>query len=133
KRPLSMPIWAAHCLSFQAMLGIPYVLLPEDRGYRSSIMMLVYHTFRCMTSPSMLPAPLHWFAQSLNDLRSARNPAWPQRGGAHTLQSPRLAPLGDRRDIQRSAVQLRPVPNSVHHPAVLWVPLLDASSHPAGI
>src|SRR6266480_6750627 len=34
KRPLGIPIWAVHCLSFQAMFGIPCVVLLVDQGYR---------------------------------------------------------------------------------------------------
>src|SRR2546425_10054889 len=47
----------------------------------------------------MLPLSPDWLAQSLDDLRRERDPAWPQRGGANALQSPGLAPVGDRGDI----------------------------------
>ena len=43
KRPLGIPIWAAHCLSFQAMFGIPCVVLLVDRSYRSTILVILYH------------------------------------------------------------------------------------------
>ena len=35
-RPLGLPIWAAHYPSFQAMFGIPWVLLLVDRELRFS-------------------------------------------------------------------------------------------------
>ena len=35
KRPLGMPIWAAHYLSSQAMFGIPLFFLLLDRRFRS--------------------------------------------------------------------------------------------------
>src|SRR5947209_14023808 len=35
KRPLGIPIWAAHCLPFQAMFGIPLLFLLVDRKFRS--------------------------------------------------------------------------------------------------
>src|SRR6266581_1161401 len=50
KRPLGIPIWAAHYPSFQAMFGIPCVLLLVDRSYRSTIIVLLYHKFTSMTS-----------------------------------------------------------------------------------
>src|SRR5207302_2626708 len=55
KRPLGIPIWAAHCLSFQAMFGIPCVVLLVDREFRSTVIMLLYHKFTSMTSTSLLP------------------------------------------------------------------------------
>ena len=36
KRPLGMPIWAAHCLSSQAMFGIPLFFLLVDWRFRSN-------------------------------------------------------------------------------------------------
>ena len=45
QRPLGIPIWAAHYLSFQAMFGIPCVLLLVDRELRSTVIALLYHTF----------------------------------------------------------------------------------------
>src|SRR5437588_8432315 len=44
-RPLGIPIWAAHYPSFQAMFGIPYVLLLVDRSSRSTVLTLLYHKF----------------------------------------------------------------------------------------
>src|SRR5437588_5236722 len=55
KRPLGMPIWAAHYPSFQAMFGIPYVLLLVDRSSRSTVLTLLYHKFLTITSVSVLP------------------------------------------------------------------------------
>src|SRR5918911_1579640 len=43
KRPLGIPRWAAHYPSFQAMFGIPWVLLLEDREFRPSSTILLYH------------------------------------------------------------------------------------------
>jgi len=37
KRPLGIPIWAVHYPSFQAMFGIPCVLLLVDRSSRSTV------------------------------------------------------------------------------------------------
>src|SRR6266436_5971050 len=45
QRPLGIPIWAAHYPSFQAMFGIPCVLLLVDRELRSILIVLLYHTF----------------------------------------------------------------------------------------
>src|SRR5436305_6429568 len=42
-RPLGIPIWAAHYLSYQAMFGIPCVVLQVDRSYRSTIIVILYH------------------------------------------------------------------------------------------
>src|SRR5260370_37733128 len=81
KRPLGIPIWAAHYPSFQAMFGIPWVLLLVDRELRSTIIVLLYHTFRCITSAPLLPLPSDWLAQRGDDLRGERDPSWSQRGG----------------------------------------------------
>src|SRR6266446_1716829 len=89
KRPLGIPIWAVHYPSFQAMFGIPCVLLLVDRSSRSTATILLYHTLASMASMSVLPLPLDWLAQSLDDLGRERNPAWPQRGGANALQESR--------------------------------------------
>src|SRR5947209_14976181 len=43
KRPLGIPIWAAHYLSYQAMFVIPWVVLQVDRSYRSTIIVILYH------------------------------------------------------------------------------------------
>src|SRR3989442_2580153 len=98
-RPLGIPIRAVHYPSFQAMFGIPCVLLLVDRELRSTVITLLYHNFPNIASVSVLPLPFHGLAQSLDDLGRERNPAWPQRGGANALQEPRFAPVGDRRDI----------------------------------
>ena len=45
KRPLGIPIRAVHYHSFQAMFGIPYVLLLVDQNLRSTFIDLVYHVF----------------------------------------------------------------------------------------
>ena len=93
KRPLGIPIWAAHYPSFRAMFGIPCVLLQVDRGYQSTIIVILYHTLPSITSPSLLPLPSNWLAQCCDDLRSECNPAWSQRRGTNTLQDARLAPV----------------------------------------
>src|SRR6266704_6604580 len=98
-RPLSIPIWAVHYPSFQAMLGIPWVLLLVDRSSRSTVITLLYHNLPNITSTSVLPLPFNGLAQGLDDLGRERNPTGPQRGGANTLQKSRLAPVGDRGDI----------------------------------
>src|SRR5256712_560443 len=95
QRPLSIPIWAAHYLSFQAMFGIPCVLLLVDRELRSTVIVLLYHKFTRITSTSVLPLPPDWLAQRGDDLRCQRDPARSQRCRTNTLQSPRLAPLRD--------------------------------------
>ena len=99
KRPLGIPIWAAHYPSFQAMFGIPCVLLLVDRELRSTLIVLLYHTFTSITSASLLPLPPDWLAQCCDDLRSKCNPAWSQRRGTNTLQDASLAPVRDGRDI----------------------------------
>lgn len=58
KRPLGIPICVAHCLSFQAMFGIPYVLLLVDRKIRSTIIVLLYHRLLSILSLVPLPFPL---------------------------------------------------------------------------
>src|SRR5436305_979364 len=45
QRPLGIPIWAAHYPSFQAMFGIPWVVLLVDRELRSTVIVLLYHKF----------------------------------------------------------------------------------------
>src|SRR6266568_1712042 len=98
-RSLGTPIWAAHYLSFQAMFGIPCVLLLGDRELRSPVIVLLYHKLRCITSAPLLPLPSDWLAQRGDDLRSERNPAWSQRRGTTTLQDTSLAPVRNGRDI----------------------------------
>src|SRR5438270_6507727 len=49
KRPLGIPIWAAHYLSYQAMFGIPCVVLQVDRSYRSTIIVILSHKLPSMT------------------------------------------------------------------------------------
>src|SRR5258708_5446656 len=56
-RPLGIPIWAAHYPSFQAMFGIPCVVLLVDRELRSTVIVLLYHKFTRITSTSVLPLP----------------------------------------------------------------------------
>src|SRR5713101_2167759 len=99
KRPLGIPIWAAHCLSFQAMFGIPCVVLLVDRSSRSTIIVILYHKLTSMTSASLLPLPPDWLAQGGDDLGGERNPAWSQRRGTNTLQDASLTPVRDGRDI----------------------------------
>ena len=104
QRPLSIPIWAAHYPSFQAMFGIPCVLLLVDRELRSTLIVLLYHTCTSITGASLLPLPPDWLAQCCDDLRRQRDPARSQRCRTNTLQPPRLAPLRDRRTVERVAV-----------------------------
>src|SRR5260370_24453371 len=92
-RPLGIPIWVAHCLSFQAMFGIPCVVLLVDRSSRSTILVILYHKLTSMTSASLLPLPPDWLAQGGDDLGAERNPAWSQRRGANTLQDASLTPV----------------------------------------
>ena len=99
KRPLGIPIDAVHYPSFQAMFGIPWVLLLVERERRSTITILLYHICITFSRTTVLPGPFHGFAQGRDDLRGKRDPAWPQRSRAHALQAPGLAPVSDRRDI----------------------------------
>nr|WP_201372643.1 reverse transcriptase N-terminal domain-containing protein [Ktedonobacter robiniae] len=62
QRPLGIPICVAHCLSFQAMFGIPCVLLLVDRKIRSTIIVLLYHRRRCLLGLVPLPFPLDGLA-----------------------------------------------------------------------
>src|SRR5260221_4871592 len=93
KRGLGIPIRAAHYPSFQAMFGIPWVLLLVDRELRSTVIVLLYHTFRCMTSASLLPLPSDWLAQRGDDLRGDRNPAWSQSRGSNNIHYCSLGPV----------------------------------------
>src|SRR6266487_1377350 len=99
RRPLGMPIWAAHYPSFQAIFGIPWAILLVDRSYRSTVIIILYHTLINSSSASLFPLPLDWLAQGCNDLRSERNPTWTQRSGANTLQAACFAPLGNGRNV----------------------------------
>src|SRR5436309_7271433 len=99
KRGLGIPIWAAHYPSFQAMFGIPCVVLLVDRELRCTVIVLLYHKFTRITSTSVLPLPPNWLAQRGDDLRCQRDPARSQRCRTNTLQSPRLTPLRDRRNV----------------------------------
>ena len=47
QRPLGIPIWVAHYPSFQAMFGIPWVLLLVDRELRSTIIVLLGKKREC--------------------------------------------------------------------------------------
>src|SRR5258707_4948779 len=62
KRPLGIPIWAAHYPSFQALFGIPCVLLLLDPELRSTLITLLYHKLPSITSTSVLPLPPDWLA-----------------------------------------------------------------------
>jgi hypothetical protein len=99
QRALGIPIWAAHCLSFQAMFGIPCVVLLVDRNVRATLIVLLYHRLARIVSVSLLPLPLDRLAQGCNDLWRERNPAWSQRRGTNTLQDASFAPIRDSRDI----------------------------------
>ena len=81
------------------MFGIPWVLLLVDRSARSTVLMILYHILLTLASAPVLPLPFDRLTQRLDDFGGERNPTWPQRGGANTLQNPRFAPAGDRGDI----------------------------------
>jgi hypothetical protein len=99
QRALGIPIWAVHYPSFQAMFGIPCVLLLVDRELRSTVIVVLYHKLTSITSTTLLPLPSDGLAQGLDDLRSEGNPAWSQRRGTNTLQDASLAPVCDGRDV----------------------------------
>src|SRR6266851_5832623 len=99
KRPLGIPIWAVHYPSFQAMFGIPWVLLLVDRAFRPTFIVLLYHKLTSITSASLLPLPANRLAQGGDDLGGEGNPAWSQRRGTHALQNASLAPGCDGRDV----------------------------------
>jgi RNA-directed DNA polymerase len=58
RRPLGIPIKAAHYLSLQAMFGIPCVLLLVDQNLRSTFIDLLYHVFALRASSATLPMSL---------------------------------------------------------------------------
>jgi hypothetical protein len=99
KRPLGIPIRAVHYLSFQAMFGIPWVLLLVDQNLRSTFIDLLYHVFSLQASSATLPMSLRRLAQLLNDVWSEGNPAWAMRMSTDALQNPRVTPIGNGRDI----------------------------------
>src|SRR5258706_13224651 len=63
KRPLGIPIRAVHYPSFQAMFGIPWVLLLVDRELRSTVITLLYHKLTRILSVPLLPLPPDRLAQ----------------------------------------------------------------------
>src|SRR5258706_7588119 len=99
KRPLGIPRWAAHCLPFQAMFGIPWLFLLVDRNLRSTNIVLLYHKLPQNLSVSLLPLPFDRLTQGGNDLWRECNPAWSQRRRTNTLQDASFAPIRDGRDI----------------------------------
>src|SRR5205085_2409433 len=82
KRPLGIPIRAVHYPSFQAMFGIPCVLLLVDQNLRSTFIDLLYHVFALHASSATLPLSLRRLAQLLDDVWSEGNPAWAMRMSA---------------------------------------------------
>src|SRR6266496_5105939 len=58
KRPLGIPIRAIHYPSFQAMFGIPCVLLLVDQNLRPTFIDLLYHIFSLRASSATLPMSL---------------------------------------------------------------------------
>src|SRR5437879_11715227 len=90
------------------MFGIPWVLLLVDRECRSTLTILLYHMLLSFARLTVLPGAFHRFAKRSNDLRGERDPAWSQRGGAHTLQAPNFAPLSNRRDIDVEQIRCGP-------------------------
>src|SRR6266704_348847 len=99
QRPLGIPIRAVHYLSFQAMFGIPCVLLLVDQNLRSTFIDLLYHVFSLQASSATLPMSLSRLAQLLDDVWSEGNPAWAMRMSTDALQNPRVTPIGNGRDI----------------------------------
>src|SRR5258708_288451 len=75
KRGLGIPIRVVHYLSFQAMFGIPCVLLLVDQNLRSTFIDLLYHVFSLQTSSATLPMSLSRLAQLLDDVWREVNPA----------------------------------------------------------
>src|SRR6266699_1930235 len=99
KRALGIPIRAVHYPSFQAMFGIPCVLLLVDQNLRSTFIDLLYHVFSLRASSATLPMSLSRLAQLLDDVWSEGNPAWAMRMSTDALQNPRVTPIGNGRDI----------------------------------
>src|SRR6266700_3651993 len=99
RRPLGIPIRAVHYPSFQAMFGIPCVLLLVDQNLRSTFIDLLYHVFSLRASSATLPMSLSRLAQLLDDVWSEGNPAWAMRMSTDALQNPRVTPIGNGRDI----------------------------------
>src|SRR5258708_21892805 len=98
-RPLSIPIRIVHYLSFQAMFGIPCVLLLVDQNLRSTFIDLLYHVFSLQASSATLPMSLSRLAQLLDDVWREGNPAWAMWMSTDALQNPRVTPIGNGRDI----------------------------------
>src|SRR5260370_20267288 len=98
-RPRSSPIRVVHYLSFQAMFGIPCVLLLVDQNLRSTFIDLLYHVFSLQASSATLPMSLSRLAQLLDDVWSEGNPAWAMWMSTDALQNPRVTPIGNGRDI----------------------------------
>src|SRR6266496_6378721 len=99
KRPLGIPIRAIHYPSFQAMFGIPCVLLLVDQNLRPTFIDLLYHVFALRASSATLPMSLSRLAQFLDDVWGEANPAWAMRMSTDALQNPRVTPIGNGRDI----------------------------------
>src|SRR5258707_13736985 len=99
QRPLGIPIRVVHYLSFQAMFGIPCVLLLVDQNLRSTFIDLLYHVFSLQASSATLPMSLSRLAQLLDDVWSEGNPAWAMWMSTDALQNPRVTPIGNGRDI----------------------------------
>src|SRR6266852_1343628 len=99
KRPLGMPICLSYCLSFQAMFGIPMVANWVDQNCQSTRVVLLYHVLLLLTSDATFPMLLNRLAKLRDDFWSEGNPAWTARAGSDTLQSSRIAPIGDGRDV----------------------------------
>src|SRR5260370_1150610 len=94
-RPLGIPIRVVHYLSFQAMFGIPCVLLLVDQNLRSTFIDLLYHVFSLQASSATLPMSLSRLAQLLDDVWSEGNPAWAMWMSTDALQNPRVTPIGN--------------------------------------
>src|SRR6266571_6196365 len=99
QRPLGIPMRAVHYLSFQAMFGIPCVLLLVDQNLRSTFIDLLYHVFSLQASSATLPMSLSRLAQLLDDVWSEGNPAWAMWMSTDALQNPGVTPIGNGRDI----------------------------------
>src|SRR5437763_5368298 len=99
KRALGLPICLSYCLSFQAMFGIPMVANWVDQNCQSTRVVLLYHVLLLLTSDATFPMLLNRLAKLRDDFWSEGNPAWTARAGSDTLQSSRIAPIRDGRDV----------------------------------
>ena len=95
KRPLGIPIWVSYCLSFQAMFGMPMVANWVNQKFQSTLIVLFYPILPLLTSRATFPMSLGRLAKLCDEFWSEGNPARATRAGSDTLQSSRIAPIGD--------------------------------------